>query len=318
MVPGTNFNNKVFSLAARKLKNEFSWSSTRHVIFTECRRKYYYHYYGSWGGWEKSSDDLSKELYVLKGLVNRHGWVGALVNREIKRVLNELRSTGKVKPLAVSISRLSRYMRTEWRLSKSLKCRGKSKSTLLYEHEYGVEVEQERWREAHERAMTCIRNFHSSRTLGYLMSSRDYEILVIEKEKPVFFPIKGTKVYVNVPFAFKRSGGKTVIVEWNTGENSPEPLKSLCRVIYMGEKYDLDPHNISIRECKLLYNTEEELTFDLRELQAAREEIEASIQEMKVLLSEEETNTASIENFPKTDDLSMCERCNFYKSCSKT
>ena len=33
------------------LQNEFSWSKSRHEKFDECRRAYFYTYYGSWGGW---------------------------------------------------------------------------------------------------------------------------------------------------------------------------------------------------------------------------------------------------------------------------
>ena len=34
------------------LANEFSWSRSRDATFQDCKRKYFYHYYGSWGGWE--------------------------------------------------------------------------------------------------------------------------------------------------------------------------------------------------------------------------------------------------------------------------
>ncbi|HEY6105359.1 MAG TPA: PD-(D/E)XK nuclease family protein, partial [Anaeromyxobacteraceae bacterium] len=35
-----------------ELANEFSWSKSRHDKFQDCRRAYFYAYYGSWGGWE--------------------------------------------------------------------------------------------------------------------------------------------------------------------------------------------------------------------------------------------------------------------------
>lgn len=31
-------------------KNEFSWSKSRMDKFNACKRAYYFHYYGSWGG----------------------------------------------------------------------------------------------------------------------------------------------------------------------------------------------------------------------------------------------------------------------------
>jgi hypothetical protein len=44
-----------------ELTNDFSWSRSRDNTFQECKRRYYYHYYGSWGGWEAgvSADSTS-------------------------------------------------------------------------------------------------------------------------------------------------------------------------------------------------------------------------------------------------------------------
>jgi len=44
------------------LVNEFSWSRTRDNVFQECRRRYYYQYYGAWGGWDVNSDPLVRRL----------------------------------------------------------------------------------------------------------------------------------------------------------------------------------------------------------------------------------------------------------------
>ena len=40
---------------AAELKNEFSWSNSRDATFRECPRRYYFRYYGSWGGWSVSA-----------------------------------------------------------------------------------------------------------------------------------------------------------------------------------------------------------------------------------------------------------------------
>ncbi len=80
-------------------KNEFSWSVSRDSLFKECRRKYYYNYYGSWGGWDKNHrDKTTRILYVLKSLQNRWQWKGSTVHHEIEKVLKELVSTGDLIP----------------------------------------------------------------------------------------------------------------------------------------------------------------------------------------------------------------------------
>jgi hypothetical protein len=47
----------------RKLENEFSWSKSRHEKFASCPRAYWFHYYGSWGGWDAATGPPTRELY---------------------------------------------------------------------------------------------------------------------------------------------------------------------------------------------------------------------------------------------------------------
>ena len=48
------------------LVNELSWSVSRNSLFSECRRAYYYNYYGSWGGWEANTSATTRKFYILK------------------------------------------------------------------------------------------------------------------------------------------------------------------------------------------------------------------------------------------------------------
>ena len=52
-----------YNRAVRPLENEFSWSISRARTFKDCPRKYWFHYYGSWGGWEPDADPEARELY---------------------------------------------------------------------------------------------------------------------------------------------------------------------------------------------------------------------------------------------------------------
>jgi len=78
--------------------NEFSWSYSRHKNFTACKRKYYYLYYGSWGGWESGADKKVRKLYQLKKMTNLPMLVGDVVHRTINHSLGRL-STGTEFPI---------------------------------------------------------------------------------------------------------------------------------------------------------------------------------------------------------------------------
>src|SRR4026209_3054187 len=83
---------KCYAGAVADLANEFSWSRTRDNAFQECRRRYYYQYYGAWGGWDADSDPLVRRLYVLKQLATRQMWAGRPVHEAGGRVLRAPRA----------------------------------------------------------------------------------------------------------------------------------------------------------------------------------------------------------------------------------
>ena len=50
------------------LENRLTWSKSRAETFGWCLRKYWWNYYGSWGGWKADSPKETREAYVLKSL----------------------------------------------------------------------------------------------------------------------------------------------------------------------------------------------------------------------------------------------------------
>ena len=49
-----------------ELRHELSWSASRSRSFGECRRAYFYLYYGSWRGWERDAPGPVRRAYLLK------------------------------------------------------------------------------------------------------------------------------------------------------------------------------------------------------------------------------------------------------------
>ena len=47
------------------LKNELSWSFSRHQALQACARRYYFKHYKSWGGWERDAEPSVREIYRL-------------------------------------------------------------------------------------------------------------------------------------------------------------------------------------------------------------------------------------------------------------
>jgi len=69
------------------LQHEFSWSGYRYTLFYTCQRAYYFHYYGSWGGWNIEADNRTKKLYQLKSLKTSEEWVSEILKKSFQTTL---------------------------------------------------------------------------------------------------------------------------------------------------------------------------------------------------------------------------------------
>ncbi len=63
-------------------EQEFSWSLSRESLFTFCPRAYFYHYYGSAGGFEQFSD--MEQLYQLKKLQSLDLWINSICSETLR------------------------------------------------------------------------------------------------------------------------------------------------------------------------------------------------------------------------------------------
>ena len=63
-------------------EQEFSWSLSRANLFDFCPRAYFYHYYGSAGGFERFSD--AEQLYQLKKLQSLDLWINSVCTEVLR------------------------------------------------------------------------------------------------------------------------------------------------------------------------------------------------------------------------------------------
>ena len=73
-------------------KNKFSWSISQDRTFQTCKRKYYLNRYGSWGGWEKEAEELTRKIYILKNQSTIPMLVGDVVHQTISKILDSLKA----------------------------------------------------------------------------------------------------------------------------------------------------------------------------------------------------------------------------------
>ncbi len=300
--------------------NDFSWSANRSSVFQECKRKYYLQYYGFWGGWNRSSDEQTRQIYVLKKLQNRYMWVGIAVHETVEHILKHLRG-GRVLSRENVVEDMLNNMREQFRESREGKYKIDPKNTTgLTEHEYGVDLPDSEWETIRNRGKQCVNNFYNLDLFRELQSSPPEEWLAIEgdlnaRDNTVdSFNIGNLKIWLKLDFAY-RNGDRVHIVDWKTGHSDPDFRQLYCYGYYAWKEWGFQPEQVDLKMVNLLEPdiTAESLSMD--KLEQLEREIQEDVVSMKDLLVNPEENTARMEDFPKVDDLSTCRRCRFRKIC---
>lgn len=300
------------------LRNEFSWSKSRAKAFTECARRYWLHYYGSWAGWERGAPPETRQAYLLKKVASRHQWVGQEVHERIRICLKMLKA-GQTPVLATQMEALVETMRRRYKDSR----RGDwvanpSKILRLFEHEYELPVPDTEWVRLREHAKDCLRGFFESPYYELARTLPPERWLSVEDMDQ--FLLDGTPIWVALDFSFRREDGGATIVDWKTGQRDDPGSHRLQMHIYAlhaAGKWGFPLDKIRIVAWALASQHGDEVVAKPEELEASKAEILASIAAMRDRLVDRDAarNVAEQDAFPKTEDTRRCRYCAFQRIC---
>ena len=295
------------------LLNEFSWSRTRDNAFQECRRRYYYQYYGAWGGWDAHAEATARALYILKQLGTRHMWAGRLVHEAVERSLLALRG-GHALSEASLIDDTVRQMREEWKGSRIHVYRESPKRTGLFEHEYGVPVRPSEWRALRDHIIRCLRNFHRLPLLADIKRTPTERWILIEDIGS--FPWEGIRVLTAPDFGYWDQSDRLQLVDWKTGGTGGDAALQLGGyALYALEVLGVDLPRVDLLEVNLREGKVTSHPWDEASLERVREHVRFSVRAMKAYLRDPEKNLADEANFERTEDPRICRWCNFRGIC---
>jgi hypothetical protein len=300
-----------------RLENTFSWSASRDRLFRDCRRAYYYSYYGSWGGWDRRADARARRLYYLKNLTSLPMWIGSRVHDTVEALLREVRG-GRLPDAEAAAERMVERMRGDYADSRRDRALDDPKNAVrFFEHHYGPEPARERWAAERDAAVGCVLTFGGLDFLPTLDRLGPEAFLALEDLEKWDF--EGTPVFVRLDLAYQ-DGDRTIhVVDWKTGrrKNPANPLQMLGYAAYATEAWGAEPDRLAVREVylRLAEDPENRCAVDEEELEKARERIRRSIEEMRSLLAKPEANEAREEDFALTDDPRVCRYCFFRELC---
>ncbi len=296
-------------------ENNFSWSVSRDAVFKLCRRKYYYQYYGSWGGWSFDTENRTRTIYILKQLKNRQMWAGTKVHKTIENVLKNLQDGVKIEKNSAIEDTLT-LMREEFRSSLAKMYRMEPKTCALFEHEYEVPVSDREWKNNAKHVVDCLKLFFSSQVYEDILFLSPDQWLEVEEFSS--FYDRGIKIYSVFDFACRKKE-EVFIYDWKTGkeEHDQNKLQLACYGLFATTKWGLTPDQVQLQEFNLSNGHMVNLSLKKCDLNEIKKHIWNSIENMLNCLEDRQTNTAIEENFAFCENRKICEYCNYLKICPR-
>ena len=296
--------------------NEFFWSIPREEAFQSCHRKYYFHYYGCWGGWREDAAPQTRTLYALSRLQTRTQWADNRVRRGVRETVEEMRN-GKVPDENAAVDRLLEALRKDFRDSRDQKYQANPRQCCgLFEHEYGIQLADDLWKTTAERAAQSLRGFYGSDVCAQL--SRVPSTAWLDIEKRAGFRLNGLLVLVNPDFAV-RDQNRTILYQWNTSlaDAKSLELRRACDVLYAMDRWKIPHEEAVIIEFSGSDPAETPPPPDPEQLDEAKACILEAADEMLFPLADPQANMATEEAFEISNADTPCHQCNFLKICPK-
>jgi hypothetical protein len=301
------------------LKNQFTWSYSRHGLFAECKRKYWLNYYGSWGGWDRrGAPERVRELYIQKNLTTVPMWIGTVVHDAAEQCLKSLvrrRVPERQRVLGQALDRAQRNIQEsrdgEWR-------RDPKRKGSFQLHYYEQEEPQGHLAEALQTIQSQIENLFESRVYRRMVQHPE---LILEVEELLSIDVGGVPVWVKLDGLMRGKDGGVVVVDWKTGKfHSDASVDQQLGVygLYALSRWVDDPGAIKAMHVNLREGAWRTFDLDAALLADTRVFIGKSAGEMMALLSHVEDNIADEEDFPKLAEGDLrCGRCRFRRDCDR-
>jgi hypothetical protein len=298
----------------RPLENTFSWSLSRSRTFEECPRKYWYHYYGAWGGWEPDAPPEVRELYLLKNVTNLHLIAGDVVHRAIERSLQDVHR-GVVPNAERVVLWCKSEMQRSYAESREGAWRADPKNrTRLFEHHYGPQPSRNFLVRIAQKIGGAVRVFFRSPAYGLIRETDPAEWLPMETLDTFVF--EGTTVYAVPDFAC-RHRGEVLLFDWKTGRaDGRNGDQVVLYTMFAAAKWAVDPDAV---RGSPVYLGQGDGAFAPQSVSAADRErvgdlMRRSIRAMRERLADAATNTARVDDFEAVPGRA-CRSCNFRGVC---
>ncbi|MBU1908490.1 MAG: PD-(D/E)XK nuclease family protein [Verrucomicrobia bacterium] len=277
----------------------FAWSLARHECFHTCLRRYYYRYYAGTG-----------VIQQVRDLQLRHEWAHTHIRRGAHEWLRESLE------IEAAAARLLQTLRDDFRASRQHEYRLTPKRTAgLFEHECGIAVPDEEWKSLADRAVADLRTFAGTAYGRELAAGPAAARLAIGEN--LRFDLRGLAVDIRPDLVLKDGTGLR-IHDWIQPSDVPSRGLTRAALVWLAvEHWGAAPAGVVLVEYTFPSGPREEYRFSEEDLEAGRELIHDSADEMRYPLADPERDLAREEDFDVADDERICHTCPFLRLCAR-
>jgi len=308
-----------------KLKNTFSWSFSSAASFDECRRRRYWSKYGSWGGWEKNADEITKTAYRLNKMDNRWGLMGQAAENSVMRVLRQHQAGNPITADEAFELVARPFLREKWIQSKRGEWKTDPKNNCCIRGHYYHTIRNEKTvgEQLTRQIKNCLQNFIDFVLPRIENVKREQEIEIHTPDQggdPENIVFEGIKMYT-IPDYVYRIGSAFHIHDWKAGKIKEAHREQISiYALWANQKYGAQFKNTFLYIEYL--NEPKVAAFQVTEadIEAIKTRIDGSAGEMSEYLvnGDRERNEA----LPKEEwdlalDPNACTFCNFYELCKE-
>ena len=322
--------------------NRFGWSLSREATFDQCRRRYFFHYYLSWGGWQAGAPAIAREAFKLKRLVSLPLWRGQLVHYVASMVLRSMKAKGKIPDKDRVIAYTLDRFETQFEFSRDKKYLSTPKKNFenlnidwlaLIDHEYGRPVTDAAIDRTRGECMQAIEGLYGSPILGQIAETDRAKWDIEDLASGAFsqqFECGGATVFVKTDFMFRAGDGTLRIVDWKTNRGAvretdaaeDEPRDAAVQLgiygYYAARILGEPVASIRLLEVNLLDGGRLiEHSAGGESIARAGETIAAGIEKLSEALVGRDTarnEALPYERFPVIEN-GLCRFCNFFRIC---
>ena len=302
----------------------FSWSTSRHGTFERCRRQYYLNYYGA-RRVRDARDKAISAIWWLKQVAPLRIWIGSVIH-EVAQVAVRRHAKGlPVSRSDVVSQTISLYWDGVEASRRGIK-RG-SQWLVLFEHIYPdapplVEGEDPE-KSAEEIVRQRAESFFDSEGWQLIQSLPPDRVAEADEEFQSFTltgvpEMPGGVTVFAIPDVLLRDGEHITIIDWKTGGVDYESIRQQAGVyrLYAHWTYDVPEEAITVKIADLAGDGALVDPPDgTPSLSEAEQFVRGSIAQMFASMQSIDYNTVAIKDFPRTDDLNVCQMCGFKRAC---